>query len=331
MLKAQLDALSQTPYFSEALNEYLEGLIGLSDSVLTTCGQTPDQVTRAMSRMLWMATKYLYGSTSNQIPYEAVYGLGRALRDWIAAPCEITTALIYEPNYYFQAVSLSDLAKQYWGVEFKTTLVHIALPSLYRHRPLYHVALYHELGHFIDNQLKISEYTLLTNPVPPAALSSELNHRMEFFADLLAASYTGKAIRIFLEQFAPGAPVSATHPSMKDRLDTIDAFLAGEPAPALDIFQSALSGRGLPMLSKRYIAPDVKSCFWNIRPYRLETDEEVHGILESGWSFLNEPDLQNAMPWSGFDTFDAETIVNDLIEKSVRNRMIVARWSSGTA
>ena len=97
----------------------------------------------------------------------------------------------------------------------------IKLPDVYRRKPLYTVALYHELGHFMDTRFAISENVEVlradlalpgmsapTGALTPAQKQVRLLHLREYFADLFAVCYCGSAIKRFLEGFAPHAGVS---------------------------------------------------------------------------------------------------------------------------
>ena len=230
------------------------------------------------------------------------------------------------------------MALQTLGIDLHIELAHISLPALYRHRPLYHVALYHELGHFVDTHYKISESTMLQHPpqnkpgISPITLHQiELRHRMEYFADLFAASYTGVGIHNFLNNFAPGQAASHTHPATNNRLSIIDVFLNGKTNPIIDLFHNSLQIRSLPQLIIRFESPELDISFGEIRPVNLNSTLQVHGILDAGWSFLERALDQNIELWNDLDNLQAERILNDLIEKSVRNLMVKEKWNDETA
>ncbi|MCK9606554.1 MAG: hypothetical protein M0R33_08905 [Methylomonas sp.] len=186
-----------------------------------------------MTNQIWTASKFLSGSTSKKIPYEIAHCLKLALEDWTHKKALITTALTQEKNYsfYFEGVwpQFYILAESYTGIKFESELVQIAFPKLYQHRPLLNVALYHELGHFIDIHQGIVNQSLLLVPSAMLPLPSinfsglspdlvnqiAIHHRREYFADLFAASYAGKAIRDFLAEFAKNNPPDCNASSYK--------------------------------------------------------------------------------------------------------------------
>jgi hypothetical protein len=344
LLSHELEKIAETPYFSSGLNEYLEHLRAVTAAILSNCHEIPSNVTEYMTAQIWTATKFLSGSTSKKIPYEIVHCLKKALASWTHKNALITTALTQEKNYsfYFEGVpqDFYHLAKEYAGVSFSGELVQIALPQIYQHRPLLNVALYHELGHFLDDHHSIVNLTLLlipSNKLPLPQLNINLlnqqtvdfvarNHRKEYFADVFSASYAGMAYRDFLAEFANNNPVCGTHPATEDRLALIDSFLAGRENDIIDSFQKALTMLGLRKLEIAFSVPDVSAAFGNVRPYAIQNDGELHGIFEAGSSYLKEVLAHPAGPWleAGEDT--TERLINDLVEKSIRNSMILDRW-----
>lgn len=297
-----------------------------------------------MVDQIWTASKFLSGSTSKRIPYEIVHCLKSALASWTTKNALITTALTQDKAYsfYFQGVNQEfyTLAKAFTGVEFNSELVQIAFPQIYRHRPLLNVALYHELGHFLDVHHGIVNQSLLLVPSEQLQLPGinfdtlsldqkdqiALYHRREYFADIFAAGYVGNAYREFLDAFAMSNPVSFTHPATNDRLVLIDLFLSGTPHYITDLFQASLKKLGLRQLGINFFAPDLLASFNNARPYAIQNEAELHGIFEAGNTFLKQMLTTPANLWVEIDEITSERMINDLVEKSIRNSMIVDKW-----
>ncbi|MBY0270336.1 MAG: hypothetical protein K2X06_10730 [Burkholderiales bacterium] len=322
----------------------------VAGNLLRNLASIPPNVSEIITNEIWSATQYLAGSTTKRIPYEVVYGLQLALEKYKKNPVTITTAIIQERQFRFRGVRANFYiyCEYLLNVKFESELIQIALPEIYRHRPLYNVALYHELGHFIDRHQNLTEYTLLLAPASsnhllpgvsakPADMSDDqyeqyqCNHRMEFFADLFAAAYTGRAIKTFLEQFAPNRSASDSHPATGVRLQQIEALLAGNTTTIIEVFQKALTSLRLPELAVRYKRPNVNAAFNNVRPYAIANDAEVHGILEAGTEYLQVAETRRSDPWKNCKDEDVEKVINDLIEKSIRNRMVAVRWENGIA
>lgn len=349
LLRSQLASLADTPYFRPRQSRYLKQLLTVADGLLNNFASIPPNVAELITREIWAATQFLAGSTTKRIPYEVVYLLELALVGFTKKSVAVTTAIIQERQFRFQGVDQDfyTYCKAWLNVDFESELIQISLPEIYRHRPLYNVALYHELGHFIDRHTNLTELTLIQLPAEtnhilpglsakPAGMSDEhylqlhKYHRMEFFADLFAASFTGRAIGTFLEQFAPNQPPSFTHPATYNRLQQIEALLTNKSSKIIEMFSTALAKLQLPKLQIRYQRPDLAPAFDNVRPCKITNDGEVHGVLEAGTEYLENAQQRKSPPWSNFPEEDVERIVNDLVEKSIRNRMVSDRWANGS-
>jgi hypothetical protein len=340
LIEGKLTSLSDTPYFSQELKNHARQLQRIAVNITA-------QKIDYMGDWLWSAIRYLDGSTTKVLPYEVVFCLEAALKNWTNESYLITTAVLHEKDFFFQGIdeSFYTLAEVLCGETFKHRLIQIALPDLYRHKPLYNSALYHELGHFIDVHKSITEYLILNNPkvsipdldVKPPAMSDlyyekvRRAHLMEYFADLFAACYIGPAIKNFLAAFAPNNLSSGSHPSTKNRVENIEALLAGKKSPLIDAFSSALSALKLPSLAKKYKEIDLSPALDNARPFTLSSIEEVHGIFDSGWNYLHEALKKTRKPWSQLEENKIEKVINDLIEKSIRNFMVRELWKHGTS
>lgn len=303
-----------------------------------------------MVDQIWTASKFLSGSTSKRIPYEIVHCLKTALASWTTGKkALITTALTQEKAYsfYFQGVNQDfyTLAKSITGVQFNCELVQIAFPQIYRHRPLLNVALYHELGHFLDFHHGIVNLSLLSIPGEQLPLpginfndmtSDErkiiaTSHRREYFADIFAACYVGEAYKYFLDAFAKNHSGSWTHPATNDRLDLIDSLLSGTDNAIIDLFQQSLAKLGIRKLGINFAVPDVSTAFDNARPYAIQNEAELHGIFEAGTNYLKQVQIPTASIniWAkAVGEASTERIINGLVEKSIRNSMIVDRWET---
>lgn len=345
LLGAQLDEIAETPYFSEHLNEYLNQLRNVVQSTLEQYDLLPADVLSILTNEIGSITKFLAGSTSKRIPYEIVYSLRLGLNSWINKNAIITTAISpdFRSGFYFQGVNqqFNILAKSYLNIDFNHELVQISLPQLYRHRPLYNIPLFHELGHFLDIHHQVTSFTLMLDenaPLPnvdpkqfnPAILRViQTNYRMEYFADIYAVSYIGKAYHNFLESFAPNHLACMTHPATSDRLALITKFLNSEADGLIDLFNKALKGLNLPELKINFVEPNIDDCFDNFRPYTLASDAEVHGIFSAAWLYLEKVLARPEGAWKAFTEAQIEKTINNLVEKSIRNRMVIERWSSG--
>lgn len=341
-MRNSLVDLTSTPYFNKNLNTYARGVIEVINYILQEYSTIAPPIASQVRDTLWNATKYLRGSISTEIPYEVEYSLNIALNDWLKNQTVIATALMDDMAYHFCHVDtwkqIKVLLPDFNYPNFDKLLIQIALPRIYKHKPLYYIPLYHELGHFIDYHFNISEATFLEAPLPvvrdhqQAAYikSIETNHRKEFFADLFAASYVGDANYKLLEKIAPNVGHSPTHPATSTRVSVAKDFLSNKNNLVIDLFQNTLAKLGLQNLSVKYVTPDLNETYNNLRPYKINSNEEVHGIFGAAWNYFDSAIIKSNDPWKNIEEHDISRIINDLTEKSIRNRVITEKWEYAT-
>jgi hypothetical protein len=352
LLDGKLQSLLDSAYFDQRVVRYIGALREIITQLMDPKLKIDNAVRSFVSLEVWKATEFIAGSAPRLQPYEMVYGLQRAVGEWFDAqkhgvvkPPLIVTTLVQEANFYFQSVNpvFETVVRDHLGSPIEYEIVQIALPDVYRRKPLYSVALYHELGHFMDTRFSISENVDVLQPglalpsmsapagtLAPHEKALRLRHLREYFADLFAACYCGFAIKRFLEGFAPYSGSSPTHPATYDRIQVIHAFLTDTQHSLIDAFNSALRARAQPLLQPRFRRPDLESCFDAIRPVPIESNEEVYGVLEGAWDYLDRAAEKQKEPWKSLDDMDIERIINDLVEKSIRNRMITEQWTHET-
>jgi hypothetical protein len=266
------------------------------------------------------------------------YCLSLALKEWISKECAIATTLSMDLDFHFLPIDAQGIVKSagpsFSNNAFDVILAPMALPRIYKHRPLYCSPLYHELGHFVDVTYGIAVTSLMIQAAPqihsdPAVnLRISQSHRAEHFCDLFAAQYIGKVASASLEEIAPNAPISVTHPATADRTKIISDFLSGTANPLVDAFQAALHARGAPKLEIRHAAIAVDECLDDIRPIPVSSVHELHGLFPAVWDYLDGVRAGKSKAWTdrGMQYPAIDQAVNDLLEKSIRNRSIVEMW-----
>lgn len=325
-----------------------ELLSKLSDSPVTI----NVEVATFIGNHVWELTQFLTGSTTKQIPYELVFAIERAAGDWTSRKLLITTAIIQEANFYFHGgdQDFFKTVQSELGITISSQPIQIALPYIYRHKPLFCIPLFHELGHFVDSANEVVSTSMLISPedsgpdLPDLPSSADIakmsdshknsfkkivqSHRAEYFADLFCAAYAGQAAKGFLEEFCPDQKASPSHPSSMARYKLIGDFLSGTKNTILDLLQDAMATRGLMPLSKRFASINVDDAFGNVRPFSLNSSEEVYGLFDAGWDYLQKTWKSPSGLWKNLAEEDIERVTNDLVEKSIRNRMIVEGWNA---
>lgn len=358
LLAAQLERLAETPYFSPRLDAYIAELrrvtIALISRLDASAASINVEVARFLADEIWRLTQFLTGSTTKQIPYEVVYAIERAASAWTSNQLLVTTAIVQESNFYFHGSNedFFRVVDKELGITLATRPVQIALPYIYRHKPLFCVPLFHELGHFVDTFNEVVTTSMLTSPetvgpdlpdLPTSAQVAQLSsneikmlrsvvlaHRQEYFADLFSVAYVGDASRGFLQEFCPANSVSPTHPSSDARFRLMADFLNGVANPIVDLFQGALKARGLPQLTPSFTKVSLGQTFGNVRPFTPSSDGQLFGLFEAGWSFLIDQWNGATGPWAHLAEDDRVRVANDLTEKSIRNRMLVEGWHASS-
>lgn len=359
LLLLQLDRLAETPYFSPDLDAFIGELRKVTREMIDRLRATPPKVDEKFAHQalhhIWQLTQFLTGSTTKQVPYEVVHVIQRAARSWTPNPLLITTAIVQESGFFFQGGPESFFTgiEAELGIRIDARPVQIALPYIYRHKPLFCVPLFHELGHYVDSAHDIVGTSLLRHPAEngpflpglgtaeEVAAKSEVErkiwgkvvrrHRQEYFADLFSVAYGGLAAKGFLEQFSPDDPLQHTHPSSADRFELMEAFYEGRPNEIVDMFQDTLVSRGLPKLEKKFAPVDLSTSLAHVRPYEVASDAELFGLFETGWQFLMGQWSHGTGHWAHVPLDDRVDVANDLIEKSIRNRMVREAWHAAAS
>lgn len=334
LIKEQLERLTEMTYFDNALRHYSSDVIRLIDHLVEKIDHMPREIVAKVHRNIWVAHQHLSGSISRETPYEVVFALTCALRDWDnQADLIVTTALIDEPNFFFSSSInwkfIGELFPDFRQPQRNITLVQISMPRIYKARPLNCIPLYHELAHHVDQSYNIVESALLVSGL--ASTESEKKLHLPFmrenFADLFSACYCGQACLEGLENFSRLGEVNRTHPPMLERKAVVDSFLRGENMQIVNDFNVVLQQRGLPNLKTRFQTVEIASSFDDMRPHRIATTEELHGIFSAGSSYLESSLTHRQGPWTDMRREDVTRTVNDLIEKSIRNMNVWSRWN----
>jgi hypothetical protein len=327
LLAAQLERLAETPYFSPRLDTYIAELKSVTTALIgrldASSAAINVEIARFLADEIWRLTQFLTGSTTKQIPYEVVYAIERAASGWTSSQLLVTTAIVQESNFYFQGSNedFFRVVDKELGIYLATRPVQIALPYIYRHKPLFCVPLFHELGHFVDIVNEVVTTTMLTSPetvgpdlpdLPTCAQIAQLSpneiailrnvvmsHRQEYFADLFSVAYVGDASKGFLQEFCPANSASPTHPSSEARFRLMADFLNGVANPIVELFQGALKARGLPALAPTFATVSLNATFGNVRPFTPTSDKELFGLFEAGWSFLMNQPKNSSYPVAG--------------------------------
>ncbi|WP_423820210.1 hypothetical protein V5739_07180 [Salinimicrobium sp. TIG7-5_MAKvit] len=288
---------------------------------------------------IFKGLEYLDNSTLNVIPYEIVSCLEYALEDWIENTHFIIVTSLSNKNLDFYLESndneeFFNLINTYiynlYSLKLTHRLIKISLPKILSRDYLSCVVLYHELGHFVDHELNISNKLLLKKykTIQPqnAEQSKYLNHKKEFFADLFAAQYINDSSNLFLNHIAYKAPDYHTHPATDSRISIVEQFLKNQNCPEVNDIREVLNSLSLPELKIRHLVAKQKSSqLKDLIPQEFKNRAELHYIFKLGWDFWNDSESNFLKSFSPRQKYH---IINNLIEKSISNFSIVERWNS---
>lgn len=339
ILQREFTQLFESSYFDRGFKEFNQNTLNAIEHVLSNIGIYPPTVLKAFEAHLWNARTFVKGSKVSDTPYEVQYALKIAMRQWMPESILISSAELENVNFFLNTLDLWTFIQKslihYDSQGYQPIVARIGSPSFYKHRPIFCIPLFHELGHFLDLRFKISEISMLRNhpngvdPSDGASLQKAHRHRMEHFADLFAACYCSNSLNDILVHIGGMQPATATHPGTANRVAVVNDFLAGAPNSEIDILQDALTARSMPQLSVQYDIPQVAPAFNDVLVYRVRSDAQLFGLFPAAWSYLEAQLDSRSAPWITADLTDLniETTINDLVQKSLRNYEIVKRWA----
>ncbi len=303
----------------------------------------------------------LDSNTINSIPFELIECIKLASSDWISDHDQYIILTSYG-DYAFvipEDISLIyHLIESKYNIKFKYKLIQIKLPKYLFRDYLTNVVLYHELGHFVDNVLKISpvltdlffvHYASRTHGIideiityfpfleDPHFTENDkkiliANHTGEYFSDIFASQYIGSFINQHLIYLSEDYPTHASisHPSLTNRVRFVDEFLNNTTDGfVLKSLKETLFNVSKCSLEKRFIELK-KDDFLSLIPSEIDKKENLHSLFKLGWDiWLNESykfKLNNNMKDDLLPS-QVYTIINSLIEKSINNFIIIDLWT----
>lgn len=344
ILAKRFSELSRSAYFDSAFKDFAERTAKAIAHVIDNPNQYPDDVIRQFEAHVWRVMQFVSGSRTNDAPHETQYVLRKALKHWLNKDVLVSSASLEDLNFFLNTEDLwefIELALSKFDAEgYKPLFVRIGSPLAYKHKPVFCVPLFHELGHFVDHYYEITKSSLLLHapgPIPPGATINQQQwqfvnhrHRMEHFADIFAACYCGEASKKSLQAIAPNNPDSPTHPSTAKRITLIDTFLNGNTDSMIDLLQNATNARTQQILSRKFLTPDINAAFDNVLTYKISNEAELFGIFPASWEYLFKQIDNRTAQWidNNITTHGIELTINDLTEKTIRNFEVTERWSN---
>ncbi len=330
-LQKSIEKSKTNKYADSRKRDYHDNILKLFDELnkINYDGfpETSLVLTKKIIDFCFVSVEFLDDSTLVNIPHEIIYCLEKALNEWDDSnQYIIVTSLHNDLNCFSFNAYLSlnetfyDIIEALFSISFNHRLIQINLPKYLSQDYLANVVLYHELGHFVDMRYKITER--LSNALNLTVVQKE--HYGEFFSDVFAAQYIGEASNSYLNYIAYNVPDSSTHPSTNSRIEMVRHFLNCDNDKVLDALKTAAQLITKKELrNRRKVITDAD--FRAFIPTIITNEEELHSIFEVGWglwlSKVAEFELKN------ISKFEKYQILNNLIEKSISNYMILEKWN----
>lgn len=352
LLVEQLEKLSHSSFFTPELSRYVRQLRESVDSLQRSLKETDPQVAviAAVVDSIWRATQFLTGTTSNRVPYEVTYLLRDVLTDWGRGDSIVTTSLVQSPDFHCERVNSAPSAVirelRLAGMAINGDLVQMGVPEIFQHMPLLCSPLYHEVGHYIEEHERLISKLMIAaedevfaamphikSEFHPSSMWRDVarSYAMEHFCDLIAAAYVGECVSDYIIQWDHSTDLSPTHPSAAKRAEVTRDFLEGNPNPLVDLLRQAVKEAGLPVeLERRFTMPSVHDCFSDVRPAKINSIAELHGLLPAADQLLkdlrSDPSQFKGKNIAKVPPSRHPQLINDLIERSIRSHMISKAW-----
>ncbi len=268
----------------------------------------------------------LSNNTSTNAPYELVETLKSVASEWIS-DIDKYIILTHFGDYSFSKYMYEDtlfkmIESDYNIPDINKRTILLSIPHRYYRDYMNNVVLFHEIGHFVDNALSISERLLenewlnnylkygfcegvkehfrflnTKNPtdiVDPKTLtiidkeiySKMLSYWKEYFADLFAASYVGNTLYKYLDYHT--YPIQNddsdhySHPSNKLRASVTNNFLTGNNDYIVDTIQRVLNAICKKTLPKFNKTLNANDLY-KLLPLELETDKDLYSLFATAW------------------------------------------------
>ncbi len=280
--------------------------------------------------VIFHGIQFLDYKDESEIPKRLIFCLNQALNDWIPNGTNTYYIVISHNNnlteFLFNyldegiVIAFNHWVTNMFSVSYKPALIQISKPKILFDDFLGSTPVYHELGHFIDNNYQIVK-NLFNNP---AFASKNKTYYEEHFADIFAAQYIGKSC---IEPLNYNSPSTRnldvdTHPSNEMRIKVVDTFLNNSgPNDAMEIvnhLKQAVVDRGCGELKIRNV-PLTVDPFDSLTPIVLDDISKIHSLYSKGWEHWlnNNSVIRTSYP----NPIECCNKINDLIKTTIENTM----------
>ena len=292
----------------------------------------------------------LHYHKADSYPEELVYSLNLVMREWLDNYSDFV--VLISDNPYSVTHPLSSIDAIYQNIElrycihFNEKIVKITMPIEHCSDYLVNVSLYHEIGHYIDNQRGlrwwmfnsllapsnntpafIAEiqhfFPFYNHPLDEHLKTKFLRHSNEYIADLFSAQYTGEDALVYLKYLRSHNPdiEGEEHPRPALRYEMIDAFLKAD-----NVFIALLRALVPKLYKNRSIALDKKydlnivDKVGTLSAIAVGSEHEMHSLYSAGWKLYkmdNATREANYPATKGLSRHDLYLKLNEVIGSSI--------------
>ena len=288
------------------------------------------QIFRTVLNIIIDHLDHLDASIIGKFPTELIFCLDVVLEEWIDDYDKylVLTSLSNKNNKY-QIVHYPLVTYEYLNGEvsnlsgtsfkFAHTPILLQIPRFQSHCFLANAVVYHEIGHFIDFKYKIID-TLFDQDKFLAGLTEKAktkSYYREFFCDLFAAQYVGKASNNYLNYINYKDDDGDSHPSTDSRLKVVDDFLSGKSNEYIDRIIPAVEKLTNRKMESKLIELPL-DFFSNGNSIKIENKTQLSSLFPLAWDTWIDQD-STFMKKHGNDLLTAHNNLNKLMINSIRS------------
>jgi len=300
----------------------------------------------------WMF--YLMSSRNLMIPLEMEFVVRELLRFWLGHSLDQLVLVFVEGSFAVTRfnkipIGISSLEARY-GIRFAKDPVFISIPRYCKQDFLFNIALFHEIGHVVDQQLNLyhdvkeavkqqtgydSSKKLIRDFFPILHKAGRVDEKIlisyikEYIADLFSAQYLGEYLLTYLDYLEPHQkkPGSVTHPSYIHRKKMINDLLACMRSPnhmtsnfLLQYIMDSFSSAGKGDLILRWTAIHGRELMMG-QSVSLNSLDELFSVFKHSWDVvfngINNIEAARGLAANSLSCFDFYYSINTGIQNGI--------------
>lgn len=308
------------------------------------------------SLMKWM--HFLITSDTTNIPTQMSFVLKKILYAWLGKGLDNLVVVFVEGDFSVTRFKKDPMGTSLFeadtGIKFSKDPVFVKIPHFYQEDMLFNIALFHELGHIVDEQLNIfydvkesivkvtsgdvnkriiREYFPILNVGRTFDEGIIVSYIKEYIADLFAAQYVGSYIVEYLDYLGERTRISdsKTHPHLDERRKLVTNFISCMNSPThstsnflLQYIMNSFSDAGKGNLCIRWKTIQGDELL-NDHPITLTCQDDLFSLLKHAWDVIyggvKTVEAARSIPLNTMSHFDFYNSINKRVLESVSNYM----------